>query len=334
MDPDLLPDLLTDMATFAAVVEHNSFSVAADALNTSKSNVSRRVASLENRLGLKLLHRTTRRLDLTESGRLYYAHCERMMNEARDADRAVRLMHSAPSGTLNISLPETLGRAHILPLLPDFLRRYPDIQLNVTITSRKVDLAEEGFDVALRKGAVDDESLTAVPLGSSTQLLYASRDYLSHRSAPQEPDDLQHHDILSSRITNGPADMFLWRGNEVVKVRVVPRLALKDHDALLAMTLSGLGVALLPEWMARAHVHEGRLVPVLQAFRGPSVDFNLVFQPHRGMAPNLRAFVEFVTDRFALNRPWDSQNKDQRLTPPSSPIPRPIPSPIPKAQKS
>lgn len=312
------PDLLADMATFAAVVEHNGFSTAATALNTSKSNVSRRVASLETRLGLKLLQRTTRRLDLTESGRLYYGHCERMISEARDADRAVRLMQSVPSGTLNISLPETLGRMFILPLLPQFLTLFPEIQLNVTITSRKVDLTEEGFDVALRKGALDDDSLTAIPLGSSTQLLYANPDYLAHVTIPNEPADLANHAILSSRIANGPVDMHLWRGNEQVDVRVTPRLALKDHDALLNMTLAGLGVALLPEWMARKHLNKGQLVQVLRPYRGPSVNFNIVFQPHRSMAPNLRAFVDFITNRFALNRPWDNPDVEQVPDSPSA----------------
>ncbi len=310
---DIDPDLLADMATFAAVVEHNSFSATADALGTSKSNVSRRVASLESRLGMKLLHRTTRRLDLTESGRLFYAHCQRMMNEARNADSAVKMMRSAPTGTLNISLPETLGRTYILPLLPEFLQRYPDIQLNVTITSRKVDLEAEGFDVALRKGALDDESLATIPLGSSTQLLYASPEYLSNSPSLQGPDDLTQHHVLSSRITNGPADMHLWRGNDRVDIRVTSRLGLKDHDALLNMTLAGLGIALLPEWMARDHVRQNRLVQVLDQFRGPSVDFNIVYQPHRGMAPNLRAFVEFVADRFSVNRPWDNRGGDRRL---------------------
>lgn len=317
------PDLLTDMATFAAVVEHNGFSAAADALNTSKSNVSRRVAALEEYLGLKLLNRTTRRLDLTASGRLYYAHCERMLNEAREADLAVRMMHSAPKGTLNVSLPETLGRMHILPLLPEFLQLYPDIQLNVTITSRKVELAEEGFDIALRKGALEDDSLTAMPLGSSTQLLYASPAYLKNSPQPQTPEELTHHDFLSSRIANGPADLDLWRGNDLVTVRMTARLGLKDHKALLEMTLAGLGVALLPEWMAREHVQQGRLVQVLRAFRGPSVDFNVVFQPHRGMAPNIRAFIDFLFKRFALNRPWDSRNADQRQDPPESPVAEP-----------
>ena len=131
-------DLLTDMATFAAVVDNNGFSAAATALQTSKSNVSRRVASLETRLAIKLMHRTTRKLTLTESGRLYYEHCARLVSDAKDADDAIKQMHSAPSGTLNLSVPEALGRAFILPLLPEFLALYPSLQLNLTITSRNV----------------------------------------------------------------------------------------------------------------------------------------------------------------------------------------------------
>lgn len=298
-------ELLTDMATFAAVVEQNSFSAAAAVLQISKSNVSRRVASLEDRLDVKLMHRTTRKLGLTESGRVYYEHCARLVSEARDADYAIRLMHSTPSGLLNISVPETLGRNFILPVLPEFMKSYPDIRLNLTITSRKVDLREERCDLAVRKGEIDDESLCAIPLGSSTQMLYASPDYLASADPLGHPDDLSDHAYLSSAVAYGPVDLALKRGNEDVTVRVTPRLSVRDHEALLSMTLSGIGVALLPAWMTHEHVRSGRLLPVLSDYFGPSVDFNVVFLPHRSMAPNLRAFVEFLKQRFKLYRPWE-----------------------------
>ena len=299
-------ELLTDMATFAAVVEQNSFSRAADCLNTSKSSVSRRVASLEARLDVKLMHRTTRKLGLTESGRVYYEHCARLMNEARDADYAIKVMHSTPSGILNVSVPETLGRACILPLLPEFLKLYPDIRLNLTITSRKVDLSEERCDVAVRKGDIDDDSLCAIPLGSSTQFFYASPEYVSGAGPLDNPGQLPDHAFLSSMITYGPLDLALKRGKDDVDVRVIPRMSVRDHEALLEMTLEGLGVALLPAWMAYDRVKSGRLVPLLVDHCGPSVDFNIVFLPHRGMGPNLRAFVEFLKQRFKQNRPWET----------------------------
>lgn len=302
-------ELLADMAIFAAVVEQNSFSQAADVLKMSKSNVSRRIASLETRLDIKLMHRTTRKLDLTESGRVYYEHCSRLVSEARDADYAIKVMHSTPSGILNISVPETLGRTYILPLIPQFLKLYPDIRLNLTITSRKVDLSEERCDVAVRKGTIDDESLCAIPLGSSTQYFYASPEYLSRAVVLDHPADLPNHEFLSSVIVYGPIDLKLNRGKEQLDVRVTPRLSVKDHEALLSMTLDGLGVALLPAWMTHKQVRAGDLVRLLPEFCGPTIDFNVVFLPHRGMAPNLRAFVDFLKDSFRKNRPWDLQGE-------------------------
>jgi len=300
-------ELLTDMATFAAVVEKNSFSQAADVLKMSKSNVSRRVASLETRLDVKLMHRTTRKLGLTESGRVYYEHCARLVSEARDADYAIKVMHSTPSGLLNVSVPATLGRTFILPLLPEFLKLHPDIRLNLTITNRKVDLSEERCDIAVRKGAIDDVSLCAIPLGSSTQYFYASPEYASAMPDLEHPNQLPDHAFLSSAITYGPIDLAVRRGKDQIDVCVTPRLSVRDHEALLSMTLDGLGVALLPAWMTHDHVQSGRLVPLLPDCRGPSVDFSVVFLPHRSMAPNLRAFVDFLKERFKNNRPWEYQ---------------------------
>lgn len=302
-------DILSDMAVFAAVVEQNGFSAAAETLQMSKSNVSRRIGQLEERLGITLMHRTTRKLSLTESGRVYYDHCSRLVAEAKSADHAIKAMHSHPSGTLNVSLPETLGRAYILPLLPEFLKTYPDIQMNLTITSRKVDFREERCDVAVRKGEVEDDSLCAISLGSSTQYFFASPGYLAQRPELTHPDQLCDHAVLTSQISVGPTDLTIYTRNQSVEKRISPRLSVKDHEALLDMTLEDLGVALLPAWMTHDYVRSGKLVRVLPDFRGPSVDFNVVFQPHRGMAPNLRVFVDFLKARFKLNRPWE-QDED------------------------
>lgn len=306
-------DLLTDMAIFAAVVEQDSFSKAAKMLQMSKSNVSRRISLLEERLEMTLLHRTTRSMSLTEGGRVYYEHCARLVSEARDADHAIKAMHSSPSGVLNVSLPETLGRAYILPLLPEFMKTYPDVRLNLTITSRKVDFGDERIDVAVRKGEIDDESLCAISIGSSTQYFFASPDYLNGAPALVVPADLDAHPFLASRIYYGPADIEIRRGDEVMQKRVTPRLSVKDHEALLHMTLEGLGVALLPAWMTHEHVRKGELVKVLPEYRGPSVDFNIVFQPHRGLAPNLRAFVDFLKAKFRLYRPWELDDDDENV---------------------
>lgn len=297
--------LLADMAVFAAVVEQNGFSAAAETLNMSKSNVSRRIAALEERLQLRLMHRTTRKLGLTETGRVYYEHCARLVAEAREADAAIKAMHSKPSGLLNVSLPETLGRAFILPALPEFLEMYPDISLNLTFTSRKVDLIEERCDVAVRKGAIEDDTVCAIPLGSSAQYFYCSPDYLEKAGSLEGPADLGKFNFLASQVTVGPLDLKVEQDDEISVVRVSPRVAVKDHEALRLLALAGVGIALIPAWMARKHVRNGTLVPVLGDCRGPSVEFNAIFQPHRGMAPNLRAFIEFLKDHFKINRPWE-----------------------------
>lgn len=305
--------ILADMAVFAAVVEHNGFSAAAKSLQMSKSNVSRRVAVLEERLQLKLMHRTTRKIGLTESGRVYYEHCARMVAEAREADAAIKTIHTHPSGLLNVSLPETLGRAFILPLLPEFLRLYPDVKLNLTFTNRKVDLIEERCDVAVRKGEIEDDTVCAIPLGESSQYFYATPGYLKSAPTLRGAGDLEHHEFIASRTVIGPLDLIVTEAEEERTLRVLPRVGVRDHEAVLALALEGLGVALLPVWLARKHVQKGELVPVLDDCRGPTVGFNAIFQPHRGMAPNLRAFIEFLKEHFTVNRPWEFEAPAARV---------------------
>ncbi len=293
------------MVVFAAVVEQNGFTTAADALKMSKSNVSRRISALEERLSLKLIHRTTRKIGVTESGRVYYEYCARLIAEGRAADAAMMAMTSSPSGLLNISLPETLGRSFALPLLPKFLESYPNIRLNVTFCNRKVDLIEERCDVAVRKGAIEDDTLCAVPLGQSRQFLFASPEFLGTNGAIEQPSELERHAFIASRTGFGPLQIDLREKNEVSVVTLLPRVGVKDHEAVLSLTLAGMGVSLLPAWLAREHVASGRLAPVLPNWHGPSVDFNAVFHPHRGMAPSMRAFVDFLKAQFKAHKPLE-----------------------------
>jgi LysR family transcriptional regulator for bpeEF and oprC len=309
------PELLTDMAVFAAVVEHNGFTSAASVLNMSKSNISRRISALEERLNLKLIHRTTRKIGVTESGRVYYEYCARLVAEGRAADAAMMAMNSSPSGLLNVSLPETLGRSFILPLLPKFLETYPNIRLNVTFCNRKVDLIEERCDVAVRKGAIEDDTLCAVPLGESCQYLFAAPDYLGTSDEIGQPADLESHAFLASRTGFGPLQVELTGKNEFSAVTVLPRAGVKDHEAVLSLTLAGMGVSLLPAWLARKHVESGNLQAVLPHWRGPSVTFNAVFHPHRGMAPSLRVFVNFLKDHFKAQRPFEEGVLIQAIKP-------------------
>lgn len=309
------PELLTDMAVFAAVVEQNGFTPAAENLKMSKSNVSRRISALEDRLSLKLIHRTTRKIGLTESGRVYYEYCARLIAEGRAADAAMMAMNTSPSGLLNVSLPETLGRSFILPLLPKFLDTYPNIRLNVMFCNRKVDLIEERYDVAVRKGPVEDDTLCAVPLGESCQYLFAAPGYLRTVDRVEQPTDLEKHAFLASRTGFGPMRLDMTSSNDASSVTVLPRVGVRDHEAVLSLTLAGMGVSLLPAWLARKHVTAGDLEAVLPQWRGPSVTFNAVFHPHRGMAPSLRVFVNFLKDHFKAHRPLEEGVHVQSHTP-------------------
>jgi len=311
----LTPDMMAEMAVFAAVVEHNGFTPAAAVLNMSKSNVSRRVTALEDRLNLKLIHRTTRKIGLTESGRVYYEYCARLVAEGRAADAAMLAMNASPSGLLNVSLPETLGRSFILPLLPHFLEDFPNIRLNVTFCNRKVDLIEERCDVAVRKGAVEDDTLCAVPLGESSQYLFAAPGYLRASGHVNLPSDLEDHAFLASRPGFGPFQVELSEKNEFSTVTVLPRVGVRDHEAVLSLTLAGMGISLLPAWLARDHVRMGALEPVLPKWCGPSVTFNAVFHPHRGMAPSLRVFIDFLKENFKAHQPLSTDLTEELRKP-------------------
>ncbi|MBL4667148.1 MAG: LysR family transcriptional regulator, partial [Sneathiella sp.] len=160
-------ELLEEMGVFATVVDKQSFSEAAISLNMSKSSVSRKLANLEEQLGIRLLQRTTRKLGLTDSGRIYYDYCARVIAEAKQANASMRYLQAAPRGVLRISLPETFGRFFVLPLMPEFMEAYPEIQLNINFSSRNVDLIGENFDLAIRKGKIEDESLILIGMGHS-----------------------------------------------------------------------------------------------------------------------------------------------------------------------
>ncbi|MFC1665560.1 LysR substrate-binding domain-containing protein [Pseudomonadota bacterium] len=299
-------ETLTDMGIFAKVVETQGFSSAAKTLNMSKSNVSRRIALLEDRLGIRLLQRTTRKLGLTDSGRVYYQHCTRVLAEMEQAENAINSMRSAPRGLLKVSLPETFGRSFVLPLLPEFMRRFPEVRIKLAITNRMVDLIEEGFDVAIRKGEIDDGSLIAVQLGQSQQHLYASTGYLEQNGEPKHPDDLKNHFCLSVEEQNGHSRIKLFSDHQSSLISVVPRMVVNDHGMIHQLVRDGMGISLVPGFLCNEDLHTGRLVRILGNWVGPSVKFNAVYPCYKGVAPNTKAFLDFIKDKLAKKRPWEN----------------------------
>ncbi|MBT6118686.1 MAG: LysR family transcriptional regulator, partial [Rhodospirillaceae bacterium] len=194
-------DHLAGMAVFAKVVEARSFTAAAEQLGLSKSAVSKQISRLEDRLGIRLLNRTTRRLSLTEAGAAYYERCARIVAEAEAADLAITHLQSEPRGVLQVNAPMSFGIAHVAPAIPDFLERYPELRVDMTLNDRVVDLVDEGFDVAIRIGALADSSLIARRLAESRMVAVAAPGYLQRHGAPDRPEDLERHNCLSYSYT-------------------------------------------------------------------------------------------------------------------------------------
>lgn len=298
---------LAAMAVFARVVEAGSFSAAARELGLSKSAVSKSVARLEDRLGLRLLNRTTRKLSLTEAGAAYHAGCRRMLAEAEAAERSVLRLAEAPRGRLRVNLPMSFGVARIAPLLPDFLRRYPEVELDMVFEDRPVDLVEAGYDLAVRIGALSDSSLVARRLCPVRRVVVAAPAYLEARGEPQRPEALAAHAcLLYHYLPSGDSWRFLGPGGEERAVRVSGPARLNNGEALLTACLAGLGVALLPSFLCGEALRTGRLRRLLPDWRDPAeLAAHAVFPATRNLPPTVRVFVDHLVAAFGSRPPWD-----------------------------
>lgn len=297
---------LDAMAVFARVVEAESFSGAARRLGLSKSAVSKRVSGLERRLGLRLLNRTTRRLSLTEAGVAFYQGCRRMVAEAEAAEQAVSHLASAPRGRLKINAPMSFGMRHIGPALPEFLARYPEIAVDLTLNDRVVDLVEEGFDVAIRIAPLAETSLVARRLAPNRSLLCAAPAYLKARGRPGTVAQLSDRAcLLYSYQTAGDLWSLSGPGGEH-RVRVSGPLRVNNGDAILAAALGGLGIALLPCFICGDDLRAGRLVRVLPGWSlTPRRDISAVYPTARHLSPKVRVFIDFLAERFGGTPYWD-----------------------------
>ncbi len=299
-------DHLAAMAVFAKVVEENGFSSAARALGMSRSAVSKEVRALEDRLGVRLLNRTTRRLHLTELGAVFYERCRRILAEAEAAEIAVSRLHGDPRGTLRVNAPVSFGVRHLAPALTGFMRRYPELSVDLSFTDRFVDLVEEGYDVVVRIARLPDSALIARRLCDSRRVVCASPAYWRARSRPRHPTELVAHECLGyAYLAEGREWRF--RGPEgAVAVRPSGRFTANNGDALRAAALAGLGVALLPTFIVGEDLRRGRLETVLEEFEPEPAGIYAVWPHARHLAAKVRVFVDFLAARFAPPPPWES----------------------------
>ena len=293
---------VNEMVVFARVVQAGSFTTAAAKLGMPKSTVSRKVSELEERLKSRLLHRTTRKLSLTDAGRTYYDYCARIAAEIEDADRAVSRLQETPRGLLRVTAPvnvEFLG-----PIIAGFLKRYPEIRLELLCTARAVDLVEESFDVAIRAGALADSTLIARTLGSAPWHLVATPGYLKKRGRPRSPEDLKKHDCLLFGGGRNPVELRLENGDVSVQLALFARMIVSDMAILQAVAAAGLGIAILPAMRSVQELRTGRLKRVLPEWNPPSTPVHVVYPSSRHLSPIVKTFVDHLQERMSPP-PWE-----------------------------
>ena len=295
---------LNALATFARVVDLGSFSAAAAALGVSKSAVSKQVSRLEDRLGARLLNRSTRKLSLTEAGAAFHEHCTRVVAEADAAEAAVTHMAAAPRGTLRVSAPMTFGTMHLAPALPDFLCGCPELKVELNLNDRIADLVDEGFDLAVRIGHLSDSRLVARRIASSRRMVCAAPDYWARHGRPQVPADLGAHRCLRYTLIADADDWRFRMDGRRVAVRVAGPMAANNGEALLVAAMGGLGVAALPAFIAGPALADGRLEAVLDAYEDEPLPIHAVTPHRRHPAPKVRAFIDFLKLRFGNETDW------------------------------
>ena len=303
-----------EMEVFSKVVAAGSLSAAARELGLSPALISRRLAGLEARLGVRLINRTTRSLRLTDEGAGYYDTCTRVLAEIEEADAAVSAGRVEPQGALKVAMPASFGHQHLAPLIPEFASRYPQVRLALSLSDRNVNVIEEGFDLAIRIAHLEDSSLAARRLAPNRRVVCASPAYLERHGTPRTPQDLAQHNCLTAN------DFVMnWDYKEPDgrpgSVRVSGRYACDNWEVLREWALAGMGVALKSTWDVYRHLEDGSLVSVCPGYTfGSDVAIYAVY-PHRRFLPaKTRVFIEFLAASFGPEPYWDQPARSPKKT--------------------
>lgn len=301
-------DRFADLRMFVTVVELGSISAAAERLKVAKSAVSRRLAQLESRLGAELLHRTTRRLNLTESGRAFLERAQRILADLEEAEQAVSQAHGALRGRLKVALPLGFGLRHLAPIINEFGARHPELEFDLDFNDRQIDLMQEGFDLAIRIARMADSSLIARKLTVIRHLPCASPAYLARHGTPAGAAQLaRHHGLVYSNLANPGLWSFVAPDGQAGSVQVQPRLHANNGDFLLSAAMAGQGIMLSPTFYLHEALGSGALVPLLTDHTWPELNAYAVYPPTRHLSRRTRAFVDFLAQRLSGEPAWDRQ---------------------------
>ncbi len=299
-------DRFENMETFIRVVEAGSISGAADRAETAKSAVSRRLKELEAHLGVELFHRTTRKMNLTDTGRAYYHQCVRILEDVLEAEQATSQAHGTLKGSLKVALPSTFGLMHMGPAISEFLLANPQIEFDIDFNDRTIDLMQEGFDLAIRIAKLPDSSLIARKLAPMHRVLCASPAYLKHNGTPQSPEEVINHQCVAYSLARD-SNQWLFQNSEgeVEKVRINPHLKASSGEYLRCAAVDGLGIVQLPSFVVYKEIEQGALVPILSDYQRSSLNVYAIYPQTRHLSQRVRALVDFLVKRFEGVPYWD-----------------------------
>ncbi len=300
---------LPALDVFVRIVAEGSFSSAARSLGLTPSAVSKQLSRLEDHLGVRLFNRTTRKLGLTEEGAAFHERAAHILAELAEAEAAVSALHTEPKGTLRLNLPSAFGARHVAPHLPDYFSRYPQVRIEMSLNDRFVDMIEEGFDLTIRVGDLPDSSLIARRLAGNRRVICAAPSYFASHPAPRVPSDLSGHNCLVYTYRR-PRNDWPFRGPDGREetIEVSGNLETDNSESLLLVARGGLGVALLPLWMAGEDLAAGRLLEALQDYQTPDHPIHAIYPPGRHLSAKVRSFVDFLAERYRTQSGWTRED--------------------------
>jgi DNA-binding transcriptional LysR family regulator len=294
-------DRLQLMEVFVAVAEAESFSGAARSLGMSPPSVTRSIAALEDRLNMKLLHRSTRSVRVTEAGQIYLDHVRRLLGEIEEAEEVTAGVFAEPRGRLAVTAPVQLGQMFVTPAIVEYLQRYPEMEVSALFVDRVVNLLEEGLDVAIRIGELPDSSLRAIRVGQVRQVVCASPEYLADHPEPQIPADLDRHLIVTATSVTPTTDWKFRQGTATTSVRVKPRLTVSSIEAALVSVSKGFGITRLMSYQVAPYLGTGQLKTLLKEYEPPPLPIHMLHCEGRYSSAKVRTFIDLVTAALREN---------------------------------
>jgi len=283
------------ISEFVYVAENESFTLASKRMAISTAQVSRQISALEKRLNIKLFYRTTRKVSLTEEGRIFYQHCRSVLDGLDAAERAITNLQSKPQGKIKLTAPVTYGEKQILPLVNDFLKQYSDVEVSAYLSNQRIDLVEDGYDLAIRLGNLSDSSMMAKKLGERSNFVCASPLYLRKHGIPHSVSELNKHSCLL-----GTSDYWHFRESDKEKsIRITGRLRYNSGYSLTDAALKGLGIVQLPDYYVKQHLQSGELVTLLDNYRAPDEGIWAIYPQNRHLSPKIRLLVDYLVEHLS-----------------------------------